>query len=727
MKRFLFMCAAIVSATMMFAGDSISLKSLTDGDFAAQRISGMTPINGTSEYAQISQDGKKVVKYSFKTGKETGVIFNIDNVKGEKLDGFDDYEMTADGKYLLIETNYKRIYRRSFTADFYIYNVEDKTLRKLSDNGAEQIPTFSPDGKKIAFVRKNNIYIVDASGEKQITTDGEFNKVINGLPDWVNEEEFSFNNALAWSADSKTLSWIRYDESNVKTYSLQLFKGSNPELDEYSDYPGLYSYKYPKAGQDNSKVSAWRYDLASGSTMQYHLPLDADGYIPRIRTTADASKIILFTMNRHQNELKIYTADVKTGDCKLIISETNPKYVKEEAMEGVIIGKKHILLPSDRDGVMGLYLYDSNGKLLNKLKTDKEVTDVYGYDEASGKAYVQTVGNTPMDREVRIASASDSKLLTPAKGWNSAYFSGDFKYFMNTWSDANHPYVYTIMDNSGRKVREVLNNKKLEDKLAAFKLRPKEFFQLTTADGVTLNGWMVKPADFDATKKYPVVMFQYSGPGNQQVINNWGVGSMGNGGLYDYYFAQHGYIVVCVDGRGSGGRGADFEKCTYLKIGELESHDQVETAVWLGRQSYIDSTRIGIWGWSYGGFNTLMSMSEGRPVFKAGVAVAPPTNWKYYDTIYTERYMRTPQENPDGYAINPINRAKALHGKLLICHGVADDNVHPQNTFEYAEALVQADKDFKENYYTNRNHSIYGGNTRNHLLRQVSQWFFENL
>lgn len=727
MKRFLFMCAAIVSATMMFAGDSISLKSLTDGDFAAQRISGMTPINGTSEYAQISQDGKKVVKYSFKTGKETGVIFNIDNVKGEKLDGFDDYEMTADGKYLLIETNYKRIYRRSFTADFYIYNVEDKTLRKLSDNGAEQIPTFSPDGKKIAFVRKNNIYIVDASGEKQITTDGEFNKVINGLPDWVNEEEFSFNNALAWSADSKTLSWIRYDESNVKTYSLQLFKGSNPELDEYSDYPGLYSYKYPKAGQDNSKVSAWRYDLASGSTMQYHLPLDTDGYIPRIRTTADASKIILFTMNRHQNELKIYTADVKTGDCKLIISETNPKYVKEEAMEGVIIGKKHILLPSDRDGVMGLYLYDSNGKLLNKLKTDKEVTDVYGYDEASGKAYVQTVGNTPMDREVRIASASDSKLLTPAKGWNSAYFSGDFKYFMNTWSDANHPYVYTIMDNSGRKVREVLNNKKLEDKLAAFKLRPKEFFQLTTADGVTLNGWMVKPADFDATKKYPVVMFQYSGPGNQQVINNWGVGSMGNGGLYDYYFAQHGYIVVCVDGRGTGGRGADFEKCTYLKIGELESHDQVETAVWLGRQSYIDSTRIGIWGWSYGGFNTLMSMSEGRPVFKAGVAVAPPTNWKYYDTIYTERYMRTPQENPDGYAINPINRAKALHGKLLICHGVADDNVHPQNTFEYAEALVQADKDFKENYYTNRNHSIYGGNTRNHLLRQVSQWFFENL
>lgn len=723
------MCAAIMTSACLLAGDSITIKAFTDGDYAAQRISGMQPVEGTAEYAQISKDGKQIVTYSFKTGLQTGVLFDIADTKGETISSFDGYEMTADGKFLLIETNYKRIYRRSFTADYYIYKVADKTLRKLSPLGSEQIPTFSPDGQKIAFVRKNNIFIADANGERQITADGEFNKTINGVPDWVNEEEFSFNNALAWGADSKTISWIRYDESNVKTYSLQMFKGENPAMDEYADYPGLYSYKYPKAGQENSKVSALSYNLETGKTTTYRLPLDSDGYIPRIRQTQDADKIIFFTMNRHQDCLRIYAASPATGDCRLLIEETNPKYVKEEAMEGIVIGRKHILLPSDRDGVMGLYLYDINGKYIGKLDSKREITAVYGYDEKSGKAYVQTVGSTPMDRTISVVGAKKQTDLTGADGWNSARFSGDYRYFLKTWSDANHPYVYTIADadKKGATVREVLNNKELEDKLSKFNLSPKEFFRFTTSEGIELNGWMVKPAGFDPSKKYPVVMFQYSGPGNQQVVNNWGVGSMGNGGMYDYYFAQHGYIVVCVDGRGTGGRGADFEKCTYLKIGDLESKDQVEAALWLAKQSYVDGSRIGIWGWSYGGFNTLMSMSEGRPVFKAGVAIAPPTNWKYYDSIYTERYMRTPGENPDGYAINPINRASALHGKLLICHGVADDNVHPQNTFEYAEALVQADKDFKEIYYTNRNHSIYGGNTRNHLLRQVARWFFDNL
>lgn len=727
MKRLLLMCAAILTASLLHAGDSITVKAFTDGDFAAKRISGMRPIGNTSEYAQISQDGKQVVAYSFKTGRQTRVVFDIADTKGEKISEFDDYEMTADGKFLLIETNRKGIYRRSFTADYYIYNVGNKSLKKLSENGAEQIPTFSPDGKKIAFVRKNNIFIVDKDGEHQITADGEVNKVINGLPDWVNEEEFSFNDALAWGADSKTLSWIRYNESNVKTYSLQLFKGEEPERKEFSDYPGLYSYKYPKAGQENSKVSAWCYNLTTGKTIGYKLPLPVDGYIPRIKQTGDVGRIILFTMNRHQDDLKIYSANPMTGECRLLIEETNPKYVKEEAMEGIIIGEKQIVLPSDRDGIMSLYLYGSDGKLIKKLPSKREITAVYGYDEKEGKAYVQTVGATPMDRMISIVGLNSVKNLTKDTGWNTAGFSGDYQYFLNAYSDINHPYIYSIVDNNGKVVREVLNNDELVGKLKKFNLRPREFFKFRTSEGVELNGWIVKPTDFDASKKYPVVMFQYSGPGNQQVINNWGAGSMGNGGLFDYYFAQHGYIVVCVDGRGTGGRGADFEKCTYLKIGDLESRDQVETALWLGKQSYVDSTRIGIWGWSFGGFNTLMSMSEGRPVFKAGVAVAPPTNWKFYDTIYTERYMRTPEENPYGYALNPISRAKALHGKLLICHGVADDNVHPQNTFEYAEALIQADKDFKENYYTNRNHSIYGGNTRNHLLRQISEWFFENL
>lgn len=717
----------MLTMSLAHAGDSISLKSLTDNEFAAKRISGVNAINGTSDYAQISEDGSQIVTFSFKTGQQTGVLFDINNTEGEKITEFDDYEIAADGQHLLIQTNYQRIYRRSFTADYYIYNVKDRSLRRLSKEGSEQIPTFSPDGKKIAFVRANNIFIADEQGEHQVTSDGKFNEIINGLPDWVNEEEFSFNNALAWSADSKSLSWIKYDESNVKTYSLQYFKGDSPELEAYQDYPGLYSYKYPKAGQENSKVSAWRYDLETTATLKYRLPLDEDGYIPRIRTASETGKIILITMNRHQDDMKIYAASPVTGECKLMIEEKNAKYVKEEAMEGIIFAKKHIILPSDRDGKMGLYVYDMNGRLLHKMAGDHEIISVYGYDEKTGKAYVQTVGEIPAQRDVYVVDSKNAQKLTSARGWNSAYFSGDYKYFLHVWSDANHPYKYTVMDNRGKMTREVLNNSELEAKLKPYNLKEKEFFSFTTSEGVSLNGWMVKPSDFDPTKKYPVVMFQYSGPGSQQVVDSWAVGSMGNGGMFDYYLAQHGYIVVCVDGRGTGGRGADFEKCTYLKIGNLESRDQVETALWLSKQSFVDSTRIGMWGWSFGGFNTLMSMSEGRPVFKAGVAVAPPTNWKYYDTIYTERYMRTPQENPDGYAINPINRASALHGNLLICHGMADDNVHPQNTFEYSEALVQADKDFKENYYTNRNHSIYGGNTRNHLLRQISKWFFDNL
>ena len=317
--------------------------------------------------------------------------------------------------------------------------------------------------------------------------------------------------------------------------------------------------------------------------------------------------------------------------------------------------------------------------------------------------------------------------MSEGRGWNSASFSGDYKFFLNTWSDHDHPYVYAIYDNQGKKIREVLNNTELIAKIAKYGKVSKEFFAFTTSEGVKLNGWMIKPADFDKTKKYPVIMHQYSGPGSQQVVDSWSMGSMGNGGLYDQYLTQKGYIVVNVDGRGTGARGADFEKCTYLKLGDLESKDQVETAQWLAKQSYVDGSRIGIWGWSFGGFNTLMSMSEGREVFKAGVAIAPPTDWRFYDSVYTERYMRTPQENTAGYAINPINKSGKLHGKLLICHGMADDNVHPQNTFEYSEALVQADKDFKENLYTNRNHGIYGGNTRNHLLRQVAEWFEENL
>ena len=728
MKRFSIFIATIMMVSAMEAGERLDLKSITSGEFSASYVTGINPIEGTDLYASISSDGKQIISYSFKTGKQVAVLFDVSSAKApfEEVEG---YVMSPDGKKLLVITKRKAVYRRSFKAEYFIYDIAGKTLKKLSDGENQQVATWSPDSKHVAFVKDNNLFVTDGTTEKQITADGKFNEIINGIPDWVNEEEFGFNKAFAWNANGTSLCWIRYDESKVKTYSLQLFKGMKPAHEELAVYPGEYSYKYPKAGEDNSVVTAWSYDLKTGKTLQLNVPLDADGYIPRVLSSSDANRMVIYTMNRHQDVLNLYGVNPYDGKAQLLIKESVAKYVKEEAMEGIRIGKKNILVPSDRDGYMHLYLYDNNGKLIRQVeKGDYDVTDVYGMDEKTGNVYFQAAKLNPHDRQVYVAHANGKvERLTDAQGSNSAIFSGNYQYFVNTWSSYSHPYVFTSRNNKGKVIRTVEDNQKLLDKTKQFNWGKRETFSFTTSEGVKLDGWMVKPLDFDASKKYPVILFQYSGPGNQQVIDAWSTGSMGNGGAFDYYLAQEGFIVVCVDGRGTGGRGAEFEKCTYLRLGDLESKDQVETAIFMGQQPYVDKDRIGIWGWSYGGFNTLMSMSEGRPVFKAGVAVAPPTNYRYYDTVYTERYMRTPQENEDGYKVNPIERVNQQHGALLICHGVADDNVHPQNTFEYSEALVQADKDFREVLYTNRNHSIFGGNTRNHLLRQITNWFKQNL
>ena len=733
MKRIIvFLAALFMAYSDLQATEKMDLKAIAKGEFAAKTITGITPIEGTDRYVRISSDGKQVAEYSFKTGKQTGVLFDVDNTMGEKIASFDGYTMSPDGKKMLIQTKTEPIYRRSFRAVFYIYTIASRKLQRLSDGGPQQVPVWSPDGNQIAFVRDNNIYLVKLlydNAESQVTKDGRKNEVINGVPDWVNEEEFGLNKALCFNADGTMICWLRYDESKVKTYSLQLFKGEKPAKEEFVEYPGLYSYKYPKAGTNNSVVTAWSYDIKSHKANRLQVPLAADGYMPRIKPTADASKIIVYTMNRHQSELNLYSVNPRSTVAQLIVQEKNAKYVKEETIEGIIIGKNSFLLPSDRSGYMNIYLYNMNGQLMRQIGNGSfDITAVYGYDEENGDIYYQAASINAHDRQVFVTHKNGKiERLSDKEGWNTAVISGDYRYLINTWSDYNTPYLYTIRDNKGKILSTQLDNNELKNKISDFGWTKKETFTFTTSEGVKLDGWMIKPADFTATKKYPVIMYQYSGPASQQVVNSWRVGSMGQGGAFDYYLAQQGFIVVCVDGRGTGGRGSEFEKCTYLRLGDLESKDQVETALWLGKQSFVDKNRIGIWGWSFGGFNALMSMSEGRAVFKAGVAVAPPTNWKYYDTVYTERYMRTPKENPDGYAFNPVERADKLQGALLICHGSADDNVQPQNTFEYAEALVQADKDFKENYYTNRNHGISGGNTRNHLMRQIANFFIKEL
>lgn len=717
----------------MAKADGLTLKELTSGFYSARGISGVTPLLDGESYSQLSRDGKQIVRHSFKTGEETGVLFDVNNIRNRiRLDRIDGYQMSPDEKNILLRTKTRGIYRHSRTAEYYIYNVKNRTLSILSEGGPQEQPLWSRDGTMIAFVREGNLFLVKLlfnNSESQITKDGEFNKIINGKPDWVNEEEFSFARAFDFNADNTMLAWIRYDETEVPMFSFPWYKGMNPELTEYAGYPGSYDYKYPIAGAKNSVVSVHTFDIKSRATRQIQLPISADSYVPRIFFTDEVEKLLVLTLNRHQNQLDIYLANPRSTECRVIVREQAECYVTEGALKNFEVTPGGFVLMSERSGYKHLYIYDLNGTLRKQLTNGNyEVTSFYGYDTKTGTTYFASNQESPLRRSVYKSDAKGrlTRLSSSATGTNSAIFSKNFRYYMNTWSDINTPTITTLCDASGKTLKTLEDNAALRQKLAGLKLGERKFFSFTTSEGIQLNGFMVLPADFNPSVKYPVVMHQYSGPGSQQVVDSWSAGNMG-GCLYEQYLAQEGFICVCVDGRGTGGRGRDFEQCTYLKLGQLESRDQVEAAIWLGNQTYVDKSRIAIWGWSFGGFNTLMSMSEGRPVFAAGVAVAAPTSWRYYDTVYTERFMRTPNENGVGYDDSPISRASKLSGSLLLIHGLADDNVHFRNAAEYAEALVQADKDFRELVYTNRNHSIYGGNTRNHLFRQITQHFKEML
>lgn len=725
--------AFLMVMTVVVNAAAIDLKDVATGGYSAKGMAQVTPIADGESWAQISDDGQRIERYSFRTGKKVATVFDASTARGPKVKKVDGFIIGPGGANILIQTETKYIYRRSFTATYYIYNVKNNKMVALSDGGPQQTPVFSPDGNNIAFVRQNNIYLVKLlydNAESQVTKDGRQNELINGIPDWVYEEEFSTNTSMVFTSDSRQICWIKYDESKVRQFAIPMYKGLKPELSDNAGYPGAYLYKYPVAGETNSTVSAWSYDIKSHQTRKLQVPMDADGYMPRIISTNNGTDVAVYTMNRHQDCLRIYLVNPLSTVAKLLIEEQVDKYVKEEAMESIVFTDRHILVPSDRNGYNHLYLYTYAGTMQRKVCPAKTVIDeVYGIDETTGDIFFSSTMNGAADRQVCVAHANGRiDRLSKNDGWNSAVFSKNFRYFINNWSDINTPPVYTLCDTKGKTLATLIDNASLKAKAAADMTASRKLFTMTTSEGVTLNGIMILPKGFSESKKYPVIMWQYGGPGSQQVKNAWGIGMFGAGAAFEQYLAELGYISVCVDNRGTGGRGAEFEKCTYLRLGELESRDQVEAALWLGKQSYVDKSRIGIWGWSYGGWNTLMSMSEGRPVFAAGVAVAPPTSWRYYDSVYTERFMRTPKENPDGYdTVNAIARAANLSGALLICHGTADDNVHLRNTMEYAEALVQADKDFRMVTYTNRNHSIYGGNTRNHLYRQIVSHFNEKM
>ena len=696
----------------------VDLKEITDGQFRqVTNIGEMRSMPDGEHYTAMNDARNMIIKYSYRTGNPVDTLFNTEKARECTFDKFDGYTISSTGHHILVWRDTEPIYRRSFKANVYDYDVRRNYVKPISDSkGKQMIPTFSPDGRMVAYVSDNNIWIrkFDYDTEVQVTKDGEMNKILNGITDWVYEEEFAVTNLMAWSPNSEQLAFVRFDESEVPEYSMQMFGEGL--------YPGYYNYKYPKAGEKNSKVTLHSYDVTTKDTKELKVPVEADSYIPRIVFTNNDDQLAVMTLNRHQNVFNMYYANPKSGVFRLILRDENKAYVDSEWLNSIHFYANSFSYVNEQDGYAHIYLYSPTGVMQRQVtKGNWDVTAFLGYDEATKTVYYESAEESPIRRAIYKIDAKGVKTkLSTQEGTNNATFSDNFAYYVNQYSNANTPVKITVNETKSNKVLRVLqDNARLVDKLAGYSYAEKEFIKVRTASDYELNAWIVKPVDFDESKKYPVLMFQYSGPNSQQDKYSFD---------WEQYLAANGIITVCVDGRGTGARGEAFRKCTYLRMGELESKDQVEAAQALGKLPFVDKSRMAIWGWSFGGYNTLMAMSVGNGTFKAGIAVAPPTDWKYYDSVYTERFMRTPKENFEGYAAtSPIRLAKDLQGKLLLIHGTADDNVHFQQTMDYAESLVQAGKQFEMQVYKDRNHSIYGGNTRYHLYTRMSNFLFDNL
>ena len=665
----------------------VDLKEITDGQFRqVTNIGEMRSMPDGEHYTAMNDARNMIIKYSYRTGNPVDTLFNTEKARECTFDKFDGYTISSTGHHILVWRDTEPIYRRSFKANVYDYDVRRNYVKPISDSkGKQMIPTFSPDGRMVAYVSDNNIWIrkFDYDTEVQVTKDGEMNKILNGITDWVYEEEFAVTNLMAWSPNSEQLAFVRFDESEVPEYSMQMFGEGL--------YPGYYNYKYPKAGEKNSKVTLHSYDVTTKDTKELKVPVEADSYIPRIVFTNNDDQLAVMTLNRHQNVFNMYYANPKSGVFRLILRDENKAYVDSEWLNSIHFYANSFSYVNEQDGYAHIYLYSPTGVMLRQVtKGNWDVTAFLGYDEATKTVYYESAEESPIRRAIYKIDAKGVKTkLSTQEGTNNATFSDNFAYYVNQYSNANTPVKITVNETKSNKVLRVLqDNARLVDKLAGYSYAEKEFIKVRTASDYELNAWIVKPVDFDESKKYPVLMFQYSGPNSQQVLDKYSFD-------WEQYLAANGIITVCVDGRGTGARGEAFRKCTYLRMGELESKDQVEAAQALG---------------------------------KAGIAVAPPTDWKYYDSVYTERFMRTPKENFEGYAAtSPIRLAKDLQGKLLLIHGTADDNVHFQQTMDYAESLVQAGKQFEMQVYKDRNHSIYGGNTRYHLYTRMSNFLFDNL
>ncbi len=712
----------IVVISNSLAQQKITVEEIFSGAFRAKGMDELKAMKNTNQYTVLNADratkSQQIDLFDFATLKKVSTFIDTKSIP-ELSDGIDSYTFNNAENKILIANNTNQIFRHSFTADFYLYDVETKKITKILDQ--VQAPTFSPDGNKIAFAKENNLFILDilSNDKTQITNDGKKNSIINGITDWVYEEEFAFVRAFDWSFDSKKIAFIRFDESQVPEFSMNIFKKNL--------YPIVETFKYPKAGEKNALVSLHIYNVDSKSKKDIDLSKYQDFYIARLQWTNDDNVLSAQILNRHQDNLDLLFIDGKSGLTKVILSEKDKAYV--DVTDNLTFLKDNSFIwTSEKDGFNHIYLYDNNGKLKNQVtKGNWEITKYYGLDEKTKIIFYQSVENGSINRDVYSISldGKNKKRLSSNVGTNSATFSPNYQFYINSFSSSTIPTTYTLNSSKdGKQVQEIVNNVDLSTKLKKYNLPTQEFFVLKTEKGHELNAWIMKPKDFDATKKYPVFMYQYSGPGSQQVKNEWGSSN-------EYWFmslTQMGYIVACVDGRGTGFKGRDFKKCTQLQLGKYEVEDQIDAAKVIGNYPFVDKSRIGIFGWSYGGFMSSNCLFKGNDIFKMAIAVAPVTNWRFYDTIYTERYMQTPQENASGYDDNsPINHVDKLKGNLLLIHGSADDNVHVQNSMQMIEALVQANKQFDWAVYPDKNHGIYGGKTRIQLYNKMTNFVKEKL
>jgi len=714
-------CFILLFFNLIGAQDlSLDLGELMDGKYDPNRLEAIRSMRNGEYYTVLEEDKtlntNSLVSYAYSNALERKVL--IDSNRFPEKNKFSGYTFSNDEQKILLETLTDNIYRRSKQAIYWIYDIKTNSLEKLFDQKVQE-PLFSPDGSKVAYVYRRNLFIknLELNIVKQITYDGDY-QTINGITDWVYEEEFGFVRAFDWSQDSNQIVYMRFDESNVPIFSMDVYGNQT--------YPFPYMFRYPKAGEENSKIELIIYNTSSQTKETIDFENETPYYIPRIQFIGGRHSLIIQTLNRHQNKLKLWRWNTKKKNLQLLLTEIDEAYVSIND-DLKFIEDDGFLWTSEKDGYRHIYHFDKDGKLINQVtQGDWEVTTIYNYNPKSKEIYFQSVEGSSIERGIYAIDISGrgKRKLQPTQGFNGATFSTNNSYYIHSYSDELTPPIYTLYETrKNRPIRQLMNNKSLIEKLESYNFSEKEFSTIQI-NGSELNMWMIKPADFDANKKYPLLMFQYSGPGSQQVSNRWGDSRT----LWHKDLANQGFIIACVDGTGTGFKGSKFKKSTYLNLVKYESLDQIATAKTLGELPYVDHNRIGIWGWSFGGHMATHCLLTGNDIFSFAIAVAPVTNWRFYDTIYTERFMRTPQENPEGYDLNsPINYADQLKGDFLIIHGSGDDNVHVQNTMRMVEALIQADKQFEWMIYPDKNHGISGGNTRKHLYTKMTNFIFKNL